>query len=211
MAAHAAGVPVHEAVLDQEQLLAARHVVLDVLVEHALAVPAQVPLAVFHEHPRSAAHMVLLMLFSHGVGVPLHARVALLQVQPGAAVQVVLLVLSAQAAGEPMQLAPVDAVHAQPGWTAHELDVVCEVHGYTVPEQVPAAVGQLQPGSAAQAVALVFRLQARGVPVHVPPAGVSTRQPGTDGQVDVDTEAHDARVGVPAQCGPIENVTVGSG
>ena len=74
LASQATGVPVHEAVLDQEHLLAARHVMLDVLVEHALATPAPLPLAVFQVHPRSAAPMVLLMLLPHGVGVPLHAR-----------------------------------------------------------------------------------------------------------------------------------------
>jgi hypothetical protein len=83
LVSQATGVPVHEAVLDQAQLLAARQVVLEVLVEHAVALPAQIPAAVFHEQPRSVAHMVVLMLFAHGVGVPLHARVALLQVQPG--------------------------------------------------------------------------------------------------------------------------------
>jgi hypothetical protein len=123
----------------------------------------------------------------------------------------VLVVLSAQAAGEPIQLGPDEVVQVQPVWAAHAADVACEVHGYTVPEQVPAPVGQVQPGSAAQVVALVLPLHARGVPVHVPAVGVSTRQPGTDGQVDVDSEAHAAWVGEPAQCGPIENVTVGSG
>jgi hypothetical protein len=129
LASQATGAPVHEAVLDQEQLLAERQVVLEVLVEHAVAVPAQLPAAVLHEQPRSAAHMVLLVLFPQGVGVPLHARVALLHVHPGWVAQVVLVVLSAQAVGEPMQLGPVAAVHVQPVWPAQEADVVCEVHG----------------------------------------------------------------------------------
>jgi hypothetical protein len=52
-------------------------------------------------------------------------------------------------------------------------------------------VGQAHPGSAAQVVAVVFEAQDLGVPVHVPSVGVFIRQPGTDGQVDVDRAAHD--------------------
>jgi len=186
------GVPTHAVVLDHAQLLADRQVVLDVLVEHAVAVPVQLPLAVFQVHPRSAAHMVLLTLFAQAVGTPLQARVALLQVQPGCAVQVVTLVLSVQAMGVPMQLAPVDAAHVQPGCTVQEVVVVRDVHGDTVPEHVPGPAGQRQPGSAAQVAEVVFEPQALGVPAHVPAVGVATRQPSTEGHADADSDAHDA-------------------
>jgi hypothetical protein len=79
-----------------------------------------------------------------------------------------------------------------------------------VPVHTP-PVGHTHPGSAAQVVAVVFRLQALGAPVQVPAVGVLTRQPGTPGHSDVDKAAHDEWVGVPAQWGPIEKVTVASG
>lgn len=211
LASQPSGVPAHEAAPDQVQLLDDRQVVLDELVEQEAAVPAQLPLVAFQVQPRSAAHMVLLTLLAQAVGAPLQARVALLQVHPDCAVQVVRLVLSLQAAGVPTQLGPADAAHVQPLCSVHEADVVCDVHGATTPEHRPEPVGQVQPGSAAQAVAVVFELQDLGVPEHVPAAGVLTRQPGTAGQVDVDRDAHDAWVGVPAQCGPIEKVTVAVG
>ena len=76
------GVPAHEAAPDHAQLLADRQVVLDGLVEQAVAVPVQLPLAVLQVQPRSAAHMVLLTLFAHAVAAPLQASVALLHVHP---------------------------------------------------------------------------------------------------------------------------------
>ncbi len=60
-----------------------------------------------------------------------------------------------------------------------------------MPEHTPEPVGQTQPGSAVHVLAVVFRLHARGVPEHVPALGVLTRQPGVDGQVEVDRDAHD--------------------
>ena len=60
-----------------------------------------------------------------------------------------------------------------------------------MPEHRPVPVGQAQPGSAAHVVEVVFEPQDLGVPAHVPAVGVFTRQPGTDGQVDVDRGAHD--------------------
>jgi hypothetical protein len=56
---------------------------------------------------------------------------------------------------------------------------------------MPKPVGQAHPGSAAQVVAVVFVLHDQGVPAQVPRGGVFIRQPGTDGQVDVDKDAHD--------------------
>lgn len=206
-----AGEPVHEAVLDHVQLLADRQVVLEVLVEQAAAVPAQLPLAVFQVHPRSAAHMVLVVLLAHAVGVPLQSKVALLQVHPGCAVQVVMLALSAHAPGVPRQLAWVLAVQVQPVCAAQEVALGCELQVYAVPRQVPALVGQLQPGSAAQVVDVVFAPHDRGVPLHVPALGELTWQPGSEAQVDVDREAQDAALGVPAQCGPMEKVCVRPG
>lgn len=129
LASHATGVPRHEAVLDHAQLLAARQDELAVLVEQAAAVPAQTPVAVFHEHPRSAAHMVLLTLDAQGDGVPLQARVALLQVHPGCVEHVVMLVLRLQALGVPMQAGPDESVQVQPVCATHAADVAWVVHG----------------------------------------------------------------------------------
>lgn len=122
--------------------------------------------------------------------------------------QALRLVFSLQATGVPVQLGPVDAAQAQPLCKAQEVVVVCEVHGATEPEHAPVLVGQVQPGSAAQAVAVGFALQALGVPVHRPALGVLTRHPGTEAQIDVDKDAHEEDMGVPAQRGPIEKVTV---
>jgi hypothetical protein len=129
LVSQASGVPAHAAALDQVQLLADRQVVLDGLVEQAVAVPVQLPLALFQVQPRSAAHMVLLMLLAQAVGVPLQARVALLQVHPDCAVQVVRLALSLQAAGVPSQLGPGAVAQVQPVCSAQEVAVVCDVHG----------------------------------------------------------------------------------
>jgi hypothetical protein len=118
------GVPVHAAVLDQEQLLADRHVALEVLVEHAAAVPAQAPPALFQAQPRSAAHMVLLTLVEQVAGVPLQASVALLHTHPVWVEQVEMLVLSLHAVGVPMQLGAVAPVHVQAVCAAHVFDVV---------------------------------------------------------------------------------------
>lgn len=119
------GVPAQVAAPDQVQLLAGKHVVLEVLVEQAAAVPVQLPLAVFQRQPRLVEHMVMVTLSEHGVGVPLQARVALLHVHPACPVHAVRLVLSLQAAGVPVQLSPVDAVHAQPGCKAQLAEEVC--------------------------------------------------------------------------------------
>ena len=80
-----------------------------------------------------------------------------------------------------------------------EVVVVCDVQGYTVPAHVPGPAGQVQPGSVAQVVEVEFKLQDLGVPAQVPPVGVFTRQPGTEGHVAIDKDAHDTYVGVPAQ------------
>lgn len=126
LALQPSGVPVHEAALDHAQLLADRQVVLDVLLVQGVAVPVQLPPAVFHVQPRLAAHIVLLTLSAQDVGVPLQASVALLHVQPDCPVHVVRLVLSLQGAAVPMQLAPVDATHEQPACKAHDAEVVRE-------------------------------------------------------------------------------------
>ena len=192
LVSQARGVPAHAAVLDQAQLLADRQVELEVFVEQAAAVPEQVPPALFQVHPRSTAHMVLLTLVEQAAGVPLHASVALLHTHPVWVEQVVRVVLSLHWTGVPRQLGPAEPVQAQAACAAQALEVVWEVHGSAVPEQVPGPAGQVQPGWATQVAEERLALQTLGVPVQVPAVGVLTRQPGTAEQLEVDSETHEA-------------------
>jgi hypothetical protein len=75
------GVPVHETMLDHEQL-AATQVALVVLAEQSAGVPVQLPPPVLQVHPGWVSHRVLLELLGQETGVPLQATVSKLHVQP---------------------------------------------------------------------------------------------------------------------------------
>jgi hypothetical protein len=112
LVAHAAGAPVHVAVLYVQPLF--WHVVWDVFAAQVVVgVPVHVPVPVLQLQPAWYPHSVELMRSEQSLGVPVHVAAA--YVQPVCAVHAVELVAKlGHGSGVPLQLGGTRSAHAQP-------------------------------------------------------------------------------------------------